>query len=44
MVWAAFGWNGKTNIAVISNRMNAQDYQQMLSIHLIPFGKKNWWE
>lgn len=37
MVWAAFGYNGKTNIAFTSSRMKSQDYIQVLSAHLLPF-------
>jgi len=28
-VWAGFGWNGKTNIAIIDDTMDASDYQKL---------------
>ena len=39
MVWAGFGYRGKTNIAFPEGRMNATDYQDLLDIHLLPFGQ-----
>ena len=38
MIWAAFGRNGKTNLAFITQRINSIMYQQVLSTHLLSFG------
>lgn len=46
MLWAAFGYLGKSNICFISNRMNAEQYVELLDSELIEFaGEKygdNW--
>ena len=46
MVWGAIGSKGKSNLVIINTRMNSNDYTEMLSLHLLPFGKriagKNW--
>jgi predicted transcriptional regulator len=46
MVWAAFAFNGKTNIAFIDHRMKSKDYINLLNMHLMPFAAKigglNW--
>ena len=39
MVWAGFGFRGQTNIAFPEGLMNATDYQDLLDIHLSPFGE-----
>ena len=39
MVWAGFGYRGRMNIAFPEGRMNATDYQDLLGIHLLPFGE-----
>ena len=39
MVWAGFGYRGQTNIACPKGRMNATAYQDLLDIHLLPFGE-----
>ena len=40
MIWAAFGRNGKTNLAFITQRVNSIMYQQVLSTHLLSFGPR----
>lgn len=40
MVWAGFGYEGKTNIAFPTGRMKAIDYQELLEVHLLPFGER----
>ena len=40
MVWAAFGYNGKTNIVFLEGRSKAVDYQNILKMHLLPFGEQ----
>jgi len=40
MVWAAFGYNGKTNIVFLEGRSKVVDYQNILKMHLLPFGKQ----
>jgi transposase len=46
MVWAAFGLHGKSQLIIISGRMNSGDYCEMLEKYLLPYGKKmggkNW--
>ena len=39
MVWAGFGNGGKTNLAFPTGRMKANDYQDLLDTHLLPFGE-----
>lgn len=38
MVWASFGWNGKSEICFIDERMNAENYRQLLNDHLTHIG------
>jgi hypothetical protein len=38
MVWAAFGFNGKTQIIFLNGRQKAADYIRVLADHLLPFG------
>lgn len=33
MIWAAIGYNGKTDLTFIETRMNAIGYQEMISLH-----------
>ena len=40
IVWAAFGYQGQTNLAFPSGRMDETDYQDLLEIHLLPFGEE----
>lgn len=40
MVWAAFGFQGKVNIAFPSGRMNAINYQDLLEENLLPFAEE----
>jgi hypothetical protein len=46
MVWAGVGFNGKTNIAMISGKMKSKEYIDLLNTHLLTFaakiGGKNW--
>jgi len=35
MIWACFGWNGKSDIVLIKGRSKALDYQNMLEDHLL---------
>lgn len=46
MIWAAFGWKGKTEIAFVNGRINAAAYQRVLEEHLLPSARKisgaNW--
>jgi hypothetical protein len=46
MVWAAFGFNGKTQIIFLNGRQKAADYIRVLADHLLPFGGeiggRNW--
>ena len=39
MVWAGFVNGGKTNLAFPTGRMKANDYQDLLDTHLLPFGE-----
>ena len=39
MVWAAFGFHGKVNIAFPSSRMNALTYQNLLEENLLPIAE-----
>ncbi|KFM58275.1 Transposable element Tc3 transposase, partial [Stegodyphus mimosarum] len=39
MVWAAFLFNGTTDIAFLEGRLCSEDYQKMLEMHLLPFGE-----
>ncbi len=46
MVWAAFGFGGKTAIVFLNGRQNSQDYVRTLEQHLLPQGEQicgpNW--
>ena len=39
MVWTGFGNGGKTNLAFPTGLMKANDYQDLLDTHLLPFGE-----
>ena len=39
MVWAGFGNGGKTNLAFPTDRMKANEYQDLLDTQLLPFGE-----
>jgi hypothetical protein len=36
MVWAAFSWNGTTDIVFIDGRLNSLGYRKILEDHLLP--------
>ncbi|CAF4559694.1 unnamed protein product, partial [Rotaria magnacalcarata] len=38
MIWASFGWGGKSSICFVDGRMNAKGYQEVLKKHLIDIG------
>jgi hypothetical protein len=40
MVWAGFCFNGKTPIAFLRGRQNAECYQQVLQHYLVPHGRR----
>lgn len=40
MIWASFGWHGKSDICFVDKRFKAIDYQNMLKDHLVNFGVK----
>lgn len=42
MLWAAFGYRGKSNICFISNKMNAERYVELLDSELIEFAGENY--
>jgi hypothetical protein len=46
MVWAAFGYGGKSSIVFLNGRQNSQDYVRVLENHLLPVGEQicgpNW--
>lgn len=46
MTWAAFGWNGKTEMVFVDGRMDSNKYQQLLQTNLLPaaraIGGRNW--
>lgn len=42
MLWAAFGYRGKSNICFISNKMNAERYVELLDSELIEFAGSNY--
>jgi hypothetical protein len=46
MIWAAFGWNGVSDVVFVDGRMNAAGYQNILQEHLLPagatLGGSNW--
>ncbi|CAF3429790.1 unnamed protein product, partial [Rotaria socialis] len=35
MIWASFGWGGKSSICFVDGRMNAKGYREVLKKHLI---------
>ena len=37
VVWAAFGYNGTTEIAFIDSRLNSKKYQELLEIYMLPY-------
>lgn len=39
MVWEAFSYNGTTDIVLLKGRQCSEDYQKMLEVQLLPFGK-----
>lgn len=39
MLWAAFGYHGKTELAIIKGNMDATDYTTVLKDFLLPCGK-----
>ena len=38
MIWASFGWNGKSSICFVDGRMNSKGYREVLQKHLIDIG------
>ena len=46
MIWAAFGFKGKSNLIIINGRLNSSGYCQLLNDYLKPIarriGGKNW--
>ncbi|CAF3248556.1 unnamed protein product [Rotaria socialis] len=38
MIWASFGWGGKSSICFVDGRMNAKGYREVLKKHLIDIG------
>lgn len=44
MIWAAFGYYGKSRIHYISTKMNAKKYVELLDEALVDFGEKYWGE
>lgn len=38
MIWASFGWSGKSSICFVDGRMNSKGYREMLKKHLIDIG------
>jgi transposase len=40
MIWASFGWLGKSSICFIDGRMNSYGYREVLKNHLIDIGDK----
>lgn len=42
MIWAAFSQKGKSDIAILDGRQNAQKYTETLQSHLIPFTARNY--
>ncbi|CAF2076253.1 unnamed protein product [Rotaria magnacalcarata] len=39
MIWASFGWGGKSSICFVDGRMNAKGYREVLKKHLIDIGR-----
>jgi hypothetical protein len=46
MIWASFGWNGKSEICFIDKKLNAQGYRKILNDNLVSvgatIGRKKW--
>lgn len=46
MIWASFGWHGKTEIVFLEGRIDAKKYQETLKNHLLnngaEIGGENW--
>ncbi len=40
MVWAAFGFDGKSEIVLLNGRQNSADYIQVLTEYLLPVGEE----
>lgn len=42
MIWAGFGYGGRTNIAFLNGkgRLNSAKYTEMLGTYLVPFGRR----
>ena len=40
MDWDGFDYRGQANITFPEGRMNATDYEDLLDIHLLPFGEE----
>ena len=38
MIWASFGWGGKSSICFVDGRMNSKGYREVLKKHLIDIG------
>ena len=38
MIWASFGWGGKSSICFVDGRMNAMGYREVLRHHLVDIG------
>ncbi|CAF5174068.1 unnamed protein product, partial [Rotaria magnacalcarata] len=38
MIWASFGWGGKSSTCFINGRMNSNGYREVLKIHLVDIG------
>jgi transposase len=38
MIWASFGWYGKSELCFIDGKMNAEGYRKVLQNHLLSFG------
>ncbi|CAF1505793.1 unnamed protein product, partial [Adineta ricciae] len=38
MIWASFGWGGKSSICFINGRMNSKGYHDVLKNHLVNIG------
>ena len=39
MIWASFGWGGKSSICFVDGRMNAMEYREVLKHHLVDIGE-----
>ena len=38
MIWASFGWLGKSSICFVDGRMNSNRYREVLKNHLVDIG------